>query len=186
MDWLTFFSKAIEALAWPVASIALVCVLRPEIRRLAPLLKRFKAGPLEAEFDREVQQLKIGAGREVEAKIGQLPDVASKAFLLQLAELHTRSAILEAWVRLEAAARAALVAKQVPGQLSTYQPAARLAATLMQAGLFTQGQASLFEELRRLRNEVAHSVELQPSSLSVTSYIDLSSYLQALLEQVSR
>ena len=186
MDWLTFFSKAIDALAWPIASVVLVCVLRPEIKRLVPFLKRVKAGPVEAEFDREVQQLKNTAAKEASTSAKQLPDVASKAFLLQLAELHTRSAILEAWVRVEAAARAAIIAKKPLNQLSTYQAAARLAETLLQLGVFTQGQASLFEELRRLRNEVAHSSELQPSSVSVTSYIDLSSYLQALLEQAAQ
>jgi hypothetical protein len=185
MDWLTFFSKTFEALAWPVAAIVLACLLRPEIRKLAPFVKKLKAGPIEAEFEREVQSLQVAASKDASTSKAP-PDTASKAFLLQLAELHSRSAILEAWVRLEAAARSALVAKQPPGTLVSYKPASHLAAELLRLTLITQGQASLFEELRRLRNEAAHSAELHPSLLSVTSYIDLSSSLQAMLEQAGK
>ena len=185
MDWLTFFARIIEASAWPVAAVVLACVLRPEISKLAPFIKKLKAGPIEAEFEREVQSLQVAAARDVSTG-KQSPDTASKTFLLQLAELHSRSAILEAWVRLEAAARSALIAKQPSGALSTYKPASHIAEALLRLSLITQGQASLFEELRRLRNEVAHSVELQPSMSSVASYVDLSSSLQALLEQAGK
>jgi hypothetical protein len=185
MDWLTFFAKTFDALAWPVTAIVLTCLLRPEIGKLAPHIKKLKAGPIEAEFEREVQSLQAAAAKDVSTSKPS-PDTASKAFLLQLAELHSRSAILEAWVRLEAAARAVLVAKQPAGTLVTYKPASHLAAELLRLSLITQGQASLFEELRRLRNEAAHSVELHPSLLSVASYIDLSSSLQALLEQAGK
>jgi hypothetical protein len=114
MDWLTFASKVIESVSWPVAAVALVLLLRDEIAKLAPFLKKFKAGPLEAEFERDVKELK-----EIKESTPQLAkpadaqavDTASKNFLFQLAELHPRSAILESWVRVEAAARAVLARK---------------------------------------------------------------------------
>ena len=186
MDWLTFTSKVLEALAWPISSIVLVALLRGEISKLAPFLKKLKAGPLEAEFEREIKELKASTDQTPAEERQPAADPASKSFLLQLAELHPRSAILEAWVRVEAAARAALASKEQTHELSTYQPAARLAEALVQREVFAQGQVTLFHELRRLRNDVAHSPDLSPTLDSVRNYIELATYLQGWLEDAAK
>ncbi|WP_148649639.1 DUF4145 domain-containing protein [Lysobacter antibioticus] len=182
MDWITFGSKAIESLAWPVAAVALVALLRDEIAKLAPSLKKLKAGPLEAEFEREVKQLKeIKDSRPApgEAAPIQSRDTASKSFLFEVAELHPRSAILESWVRLEAAARAVLVGKR--DAKSSYLQAPRLAEPLAQLSILNPSQVTMFHELRRLRNEVAHG-NFEPTQESARSYIDLAAFLQGHLE----
>jgi hypothetical protein len=148
-----------------------------------PFLKKLKAGPVEAEFDRDVKQLKDSSAGKSNVWIERATDAASKSFLFQLAELHPRSAILEAWVRLEAAARAALPHDSSKASTTGYIPAARLAEALVQAEIIDQGQVTLYHELRRLRNEVAHLVGLEPTQDSVRSYIDLASSLQSVLEQ---
>jgi hypothetical protein len=64
MDGLTFVAEMIKALAWPMAASIAVLVLRREIKGLLPLIKKLKAGPIEAEFDREVRELKEQAERQ--------------------------------------------------------------------------------------------------------------------------
>ena len=54
MDTLTFIAKLVEFLAWPTAAVIVVVLLRDELRRLLSLVKKLKAGPVEAEFEREV------------------------------------------------------------------------------------------------------------------------------------
>lgn len=189
MDWLTFVSKVIEALAWPVAAVALVFLLRDEISKLAPFIKKVKAGPLEAEFEREVKELKEikeAAPERVKPAEAQAADTASKNFLFQLAELHPRSAILESWVRVEAAARAVLAKTSIPVSKPGYVPAARLAEPLAQQEVLDQGQVTLFHELRRLRNEVAHAQGFEPTQEAARAYIDLASFLQGWLEGHAR
>lgn len=182
MDLLTFTAKIIESLAWPVASVVLVVLLRKEIAKLAPFLKKLKAGPVEAEFERDVIALQESTPEPVREKGAKVVDTASKNFLFQLAELHPRSAILESWVRVEAAARALLESKAIAVSKPTYLPAARLAEPLAQHGFITQGQVTLFHELRRLRNEVAHEQGLEPTLESARAYIDLASFLQGHIE----
>ena len=182
MDCLTFISKIIESLAWPVAAVVLVVVLRDEISKLAPFLKRVKAGPLEAEFEREVKELKEATVEQTKAAETPQPDTVSKSFLFQLAELHPRSAILESWVRIEAAARVVLAEKAVSVSNPSYIPAARLAEPLAQQEVLSQKQVTLFHELRRLRNEVAHAQGFEPTQESARAYIDLASSLQGWLE----
>lgn len=182
MDCLTFISKTIESLAWPIASIVLVVLLRKEISKLAPFLKRLKAGPLEAEFERDVQALLSSTPEPVREERVKPADTATKNFLFQLAKLHPRSAILESWVRVEAAARALLESKAAAGSKPRYLPAARLAEPLAQYQFINEEQATLFRELNRLRNEVAHERGLEPTLESACAYIDLSSSLQSHLE----
>lgn len=179
MDWLTFISKAIESLAWPVIAFVIVGMLKDEIKKLLPFIKKFKAGPVEAEFERDVAELKKSADK---ATLLESPDTASKAFLIQLAELHPRSSILESWVRLEAAARLALANKTADYSKSNYLPAAKLGNPLEKAGLISNSQVNIYENLRRLRNEIAHDMNLEPNVEAARTYIELASLLQGQLE----
>lgn len=179
MNWMTFVSKLVESLAWPIAAVVLVVLLRDDIRKLVPSIKRFKAGPVEAEFEREVKALREAASEPSKEAVSK-PAVASRAFLVQLAELHPRSAILESWVRVEAAARMVLARKGTT--TGSYLPAARLAEPLAQQDVFTRDQVTMFNELRRLRNEVAHAQGFEPTVESARTYIDLAVFLQGHLE----
>ena len=184
MDWMTFAAKIVESLAWPAVAVVLAVLLRDDIRRLVPFIKKLKAGPVEAEFEREVKALKEAAAppsqREVTA--AKVPDAVSKEFLVQLAALHPRSAILESWIRVEAAARAVLSRRAAPAATGGYIPAARLAEPLAQQDVITQGQVTLFHELRRLRNEVAHAPTFEPTVDAAMAYVDLAVFLQGHLE----
>jgi hypothetical protein len=186
MDGLTFVANIIKSLAWPVAAVILVVNFKDEIVKAAPFLKRLKAGPVEAEFDREVKQLKESAAVQDHTASERMPDSASKQFLFQLAQLHPRSAILESWVRLEAAARAALPSDTSKASKTGYVSAAMLSEALVKAGKIDQRQVTLFHELRRLRNDVAHLVGPDPTQESVRSYIELATALQSHLEGSTR
>ncbi|MEW6685571.1 MAG: hypothetical protein AB1393_05125 [Candidatus Edwardsbacteria bacterium] len=186
MDSLTFIANIVGSLAWPVAAVALVMLFRGEIVKAAPFLKKLKAGPVEAEFDLEVKQLKESADLKDRIAPDRAADIASKKFLFQLAELHPRSAILESWVRLEAAARAALSQDTSKASKTGYVPAAMLSQTLVQSGKIDQSQVTLYHELRRLRNDVAHLVGPEPTKESVRSYIELASALQSHLERETK
>lgn len=182
MDWVTFTSNAIDSLAWPVAAIILVVLLRDEIKKLIPFLKRLKAGPLEAEFERELEEIKESIAEPTASERDAVADPASKEFLFQLAQLHPRSAILESWVRVEAAARAVLVAKDSTSSTRRYIPAAKLAEPLAKFDVLNSGQVSLYHKLRSLRNEVAHQEDLELTFDSASAYVDLAMFLQGWLE----
>jgi hypothetical protein len=183
MDDRTFVASIIGSLAWPVAAVILLVIFKDQIVKVAPFVKRLKAGPVEAEFDREVKQLKESAAAQDHTTSNRPIEVASKNFLFQLAELHPRSAILEAWVRLEAAARTALPNDTSKASKTGYIPAAMLPEALVKSGKIDQSQVTLYHELRRLRNDVAHLVGPEPTQESVRFYIELATALQSHLEK---
>lgn len=103
MDALTFIAKLVEFLAWPSATVVLLLLLRGEINDLFRYVKKLKAGPVEAEFEREVKELKAAA--EAQPQLLPPPEGATpeKQMLLQLVQINPRSAVLEAWRGVEEA-----------------------------------------------------------------------------------
>ena len=202
MDRLTFLAKLVESLAWPLGAIILVLLLREDIRKIAPWIKKLKAGPVEAEmFERKVEELKEAVAAEssptsapaptatatpapaqppVETLTTKLPSSASKEFLFMLAEMHPRSAIVEAWLRVEAAARAVLAERLGDRTISP----SNVARTLLTNGLITKDQEHLYGKLLRLRNTAAHLDDFKPSVESATDYIELADSLQSHLERL--
>lgn len=51
-----------EALALPAAAVIIVLLFRREFRQLVPLVRKLKAGPLEAEFERDIREISREAG----------------------------------------------------------------------------------------------------------------------------
>lgn len=184
MDYLTFTAKVIEALAWPLAAVALVALLRHEISVLAPYLKRVKAGPLEAEFERELKALKDSPPTQ-EAIPNTDQKTPARMQLEELAELHPRSAIHEAWGQVEAAARSAVLRTDSGGSDARYVPAYNVVALLAKNGLAHDGIVNLYHELRKLRNEAAHAPEFSPSVEAAKNYIELSQNLQRYFDSIA-
>ena len=190
MDILTFIAKALEALAWPFSAIVLVVLLRKELRALLPFVKKLKAGPIEAEFDRDTREIQKSIQTDALEKSTEVKSAPSKALLLQLAEIHPRSAVLEAWLRVEAAAKVALDKKTGPVLASTASGNRRsivnLAEALRRNEILHEGQLNIFHELRNLRNEVVHVQGFSPTQEAVARYIDAASYLQWWLEEAAK
>ncbi|KAA0018747.1 hypothetical protein F0A16_09600 [Salinicola corii] len=179
MDWLTFISSLVRSLAWPVFALILALLFRDQILQFGSFIKKLRAGPIEAEFEHDLEQLRsLSPGRVdvVSARAGE-----AETFLTELAERHPRTAILEAWTRLERAARTSLSSQESedgsPGEVS----AVRLPELLVRAGLIDQPQVTLYHELRRLRREVAR--DLDPTNEAARIYVELSRALQSQLDR---
>lgn len=188
MDALTFIAKLVEHLAWPATAVVAALLLRHELRRLLGLIKKLKAGPIEAEFEREVIELRESV------PLAPAPDpvapalTAQKVSLAQLAEASPRSAILEAWRNVEA------VTQRVAAQYQTSSipvPSLELRKSggamriIIRSELLSSDWIARYFELRELRNRAAHDHEFTPTVESAVAYIELASRLQSKLEAVA-
>jgi hypothetical protein len=79
LDWLTFISKIIEACGWPLAVVIVVLLLRRQVQELIPALKRLKAGPLEAEFEKRVAEFAAEAQLPSSSNNVELPAASDPA-----------------------------------------------------------------------------------------------------------
>ena len=186
MDWLTFISKLIEFTAWPVASVLLVLLLRQEIKALLPHVKKLKAGPVEAEFEREVKELQREASTQP-APV-PLPEglTAERQMLFQLVQVNPRSAILEAWRGIEEAALRLVQEKALYVSERDARSAFAVIRAIGSASLLSPDDFALYHDLRALRNQAAHATDFTPTTDAALSYIGLASRLRGALEQAAK
>jgi hypothetical protein len=181
MDWLTFVSKLMETLAWPAVVLVVVALLRKEVRALLAILKKVKAGPVEAEFEREINELKSAADAELPMVEQPAPATPSHNELEQLAQINPRAAIIESWRRLELEARKALARLGISMNWRDAASPLAHARNLAKSALLSQEELVLFNDLRNLRNMSVHAEKFSPTLESALSYIEVAFRVQQTL-----
>ena len=186
MDILTFIARLVEFLAWPAAVIITVLILRKDIQRLLLLVKRLKAGPIEAEFEREVKQLAQGVApvSSQPAEYAALTD--RKIELMRIAETSPRSAILEAWRDIEIATVRLVERKGISVPESQRNSSTAAIRTIAKGEQLTPEWVGRYYELRELRNKAAHETEFNPTIESAAAYIEITSRLRARIEAAGK
>jgi hypothetical protein len=184
MDWLTAVIRLIEALALPIAALIIILVFRRDLRELVPFVRRLKAGPLEAEFERDIREISQEVGSTTRPEAGEEPD-PRKIMLIELARLHPRSAILEAWLGVETAVRQAALQNVVSSPAPDVSSPLKSLRELVGIGALSQEDVALFHDLRGLRNQAAHAEAFEPSLDAALEYVHLASQLRSRLEKLA-
>ncbi|WP_353187637.1 hypothetical protein [Pseudomonas sp.] len=186
MDWLTFLSSIVNAVAWPATLIVLLVLIREQLPLLVKSLRRLKYKDIEMEFGEaakaianEVQAIMPAA--QADNKIAGQEKEEVKARLEAIAELAPRAAILESWLQVEAAA-ADVIRENNLGVLTPYPGPMRLRDSLHKGGILNQRQLAIFEQLRTLRNEAVHVPEAEFTKAAVSNYIESSIAIASYLE----
>jgi len=186
LDYLSFFAKVIEFLAWPVSMVVVIAMLKQGIVNLLPKLRQLKYKDLQLDFQESVKRI------ETQAEVAKLPRFEGssgheqlrkdKEGLFSLALSYPRAALFEAWVRLEVAIGQGLRNAQIitdgekkSAKYQLYSGAEVLFSDHPQ-------QLQYFLNLLDLRNRVAHgeveSVELEPAC----AFIEMAFRLMLFIE----
>jgi hypothetical protein len=184
MDSLTFISEMVKALVWPVVAIIALLLLRKPLKQLIPLLDKFKYKDLELDFNQEVRAITADVNKQLPGPRGKsawasrLPD-----HWVQMADLAPRAVVLEAWLKMEASAVAAIERRKV--KLTSKEKRAPLAlqAALGEAGILDEGQTRLFSRLRNLRNACVHAAGMQIEPHAALEYASSALRLAEFLEK---
>ncbi len=182
MDALTFIVQMTQALAWPVAAIVLLLLLRRPLVRLLPLIQKLRYGPLELDFGRQIAELAVQAERELPAA-GQADSEAEAARLMSLAQVSPRAAVLEAWLQVE---QAAMTLSQREGLALSSQELRTpllLGQALEQAGSLDEAKMTIYHRLRNLRNAAAHAANFELDTEAALEYVRLALRLAAYLRK---
>ncbi|WP_066271186.1 hypothetical protein [Hydrogenophaga palleronii] len=175
MDWLTFISKLVDSLAWPVAGVLLGLIFRKKILDLIPSLRRVKAGPLEAEFEVATKQVLAStvdlASKQHSFEVSQIesrPRVEETATKLLMARSEPTATIIEGWSTLDGelhrlGRQTGIVVDPLESQLKVYRE-------IMESDVLPVGTKQLVQSLRELRNQVAHA-KVIPTPESAQDYL---------------
>ncbi len=185
MDIFTFIAQMTQALAWPVAVLAIFLIYRRQIAHLLTLVEHLRFEGIEVEFGRGLAELKRTVERELpkaEAPAAAEPRLRER--LLQLAALSPRAVVLEAWLVLEEAALDVLKRRNINLSSREAHTPILLGHALEEAGVFDEGKQEIFLKLRNLRNAAAHAGDFRFEADSAMEYADAAFRLAAYLRGV--
>ena len=185
MDTLTFIAKIIKAIAWPLAIVVAVILLRKQIARLLPLLRRLKYGDVELEFDREIEALGQAAN-------SQLPEAPSEGGfadiregLLRQSMVSPQAAVIQAWRYLEEQLVAAAKRHNLDVADTAWAMPMLLGGIMLNAGIISDSQYTILHRVKQLRNEAAHPTGMEVGIDDAGRYVELAIRLAASLSETS-
>jgi hypothetical protein len=120
MDWLNFSASVIHSLAWPVAILSALLLLRRELISLMPRIRKVRYKDLEFTLTEQISEAKreinIGPAplslpepTSTSAATREEAEVGTPSYFESIAEVSPRAALLEAWHYFEASATKAAV-----------------------------------------------------------------------------
>jgi uncharacterized protein YutE (UPF0331/DUF86 family) len=169
MDKYTFISEMTKALVWPTTLIVVLLLLRKPLVSLIPFMRKLKFKELEMEFSKEIQALKS------EAEIDETSEIETPA--MNILSFSTRAAVLEVWVELENVAASLAASFWSSSNTSPFKNYAQLGHYLHRCGVLNDTQLKSFDELRKLRNKLVHTEEVELTENDAEAYIMVASNL---------
>jgi hypothetical protein len=181
MGVLEFISSILSALAWPIAVILIVVILRRPLRHLLLRLETLKGPGVEATFERQVEAAKeevasaVAGSPQVEKREESRQESLEVADLLQLADVSPRSAILETWLRVETALSEAAANLDLPANMR--RGTLLFIETLERQGIISPEVGRALRRLRNLRNVAVHTPDLNLSRESIIDYVETAEFI---------
>jgi hypothetical protein len=159
VDGFAFVASLVGSLAWPSAVVVVVAVLRRPIGAALGRLSKAKVGPVEAEFDLELAEVRreLAQAPEVARHGGEpvVPMLSLPEELTRLAEVSPRAAVLEAFARIESRLDQLLTGAGVAS--TGAQGGVALARLAHRHQLISDQSLNAVEGLAVMRNLAAHS-----------------------------
>lgn len=172
MDKLTFISKMVESMAWPMVVGFSVYFLRDSIAQLLKPLYKIKYGELEMEFTKGVKDVaeKVEVGFPLSGTKGEHDQVKDR--ILQLIPISPKAAIIEAWRHLEAVAIDAAQESCIELTDAALRKPIYIGEALQRNGFINEETLQTFKKLRELRNEAAHYEKMEVLPKDALSYLN--------------
>jgi hypothetical protein len=177
MDRLTFISKLIESLAWPSVALVLGLAFRRKLMEVIPLIRKFKAGPLEAEFELAAKQALANAEQARSPEVLTAPghqqnmqDVHGGDTVAKILDARADPAkvILGAWASIDG--ELFRLGQQLGEFVDPLTSSNKVYEWMMTSHLLPTETKRLVGELRGLRNQVAHA-EVAPTPDAAVDYV---------------
>lgn len=186
MDWLTFISSLVGSLVWPIAVVVVVVAFRKEIRKLIPDLRHIKAGPLAADFGRALAEIEERAEEAEVLPKTETPIAPGQSdpfeIAVKLAQSHPPAAVIEGWKVFEDEVRQCVV------RLNAYPEKSvpiRDWLELLKKHRYIGGEfLPIADDLRRLRNDAVHDVEMRLTEDGALEYVSVLRRLTQALREI--
>lgn len=169
-------------LAWPLVALAFLLTYRPQIGRLLDRIRAIKLTKEGLEFALGVDEAAEKAGIDP----APVRDPVAERAILSRAAVDARGTVLSAWAGVEQAINNLVRAKGLAPDFARIEQRPYTAMRLIQdAKLLDPRYATLFADLRALRNQAGHAVDFNPPPEAVLRYVALAQDLAQALQQAA-
>jgi hypothetical protein len=176
MGILEFLASLVESLAWPTILGICIYIFRAQVGKLLERLSKVKYGDLEAEFQERLNNIEPVQNVK-KLKIKEEEKNITTITLEELSVVSPRSAILEAWIKVEKATSEFCEANQLATNPS-YQALFQVAK---EKDLDIEPFKTAYQELRLLRNKAVHASDSDITSLTAKQYVKTAEFIIAEL-----
>lgn len=164
MNWLQFVASVAGSLAWPVTVIAVVVLLRTQLRRVLLTLTRLRYKDLEVDFGRELKEVERKARAIDVTPTGPPPQPATApknaaqilAEAERLAQDFPEPAVALAWSAVEDELMGAVMRLAISPDYPPLNSALQNARLLTEQGAIDQSTLDILNRMRNLRNMAVH------------------------------
>lgn len=197
MDWLTFISSVIGSLAWPVAAITAIYLLKKPLVSLLPNLRNLKYKDLELDFGTELKKVEVKAKQVLPASTkpkaitkqarerdsSQIINEAKRLF-----EEFPEPSVALAWTAVEVELMEAISRTASSPDYPPYNSALKNAMYLSEAGYLAEDKIDLIKRMVNLRNMAVHGHKgLGPVTVDdAREFVALTEWLVKDLKEIKR
>lgn len=175
----------LKVIAWPTVVVVSMWLLRRPLADLVPATRRVRYKDLQVEFGKDVEEVRMEAEAELPPLAArELSRPSTEDRLLLMADVSPNAAILEAWREVERASLKLLEARSthIPSSVTArYKMIMRL---LGHAGVVEPKKLKILNDLRRLRNRVAHADGVEATVDQALEFIDIALGLITYLNNI--
>ena len=181
MNSFEFIASLVESLIWPATIFTLFLLIKEPLIQLLTRVSHLKYKGLEADFLQTLNHLKASTTETANEAATNAQDVPTVT-LRDLADISPRTAILEAWIKIETATRDLFESAGFPRR-KFYQGLERLPDEKKEQIKHVLGP---YTELRVLRNKAVHSSEVELTPKIAHEYIDVTSWVERVIRGARR
>lgn len=190
MSWKEFIADIISSTVWPFVAIAIVFIFKTELAKVIQRLAHLKYKDFELDFE-QVRQQAAELHKEIfeEKAEEKNPDLVSfDDQILDIVEISPSAAILLAWSGVETAMASAVMRMAISPDPPSYRSPMHNIDMLTKFGGLATRYSNLLNNMRILRNKVAHD---RNSMISITkeqalNYINAARDVIQYLENMAR
>lgn len=177
-DWLNFIAQVVDSLAWPIVTAAGVWIMRGELAKLLSKISSVSIGNATATFDQTLDRAAETLASVTHEPSGVESERSPRlSNLIELAGIHPRAAVMDAWLDVESAARELISKRQLGSGKSPQRPFYNIQRILEKTDLLNSEEISGFRELRMARNRVAHETSFHITPDQAERFVRISDKL---------
>ena len=172
----------IDSIVWPVTVLAILVMFRKPVGALLSYVKKIRYKDLiEVNFAKGLEEIRTQAE---ESGIELKPPSEQKEEIYRLVEISPSSAVLESWKEIEIAARDK-INQLIKDKNLVFEAKRRPLLHLELTGALIPSTARAIRDLRSLRNQAAHNLDLRISKENVLEYVTLAKAIAKQIDAIT-